>query len=34
VATALELKLRFFVTFDRRQQQLAGAVGLKLVVPK
>lgn len=31
VATALELGLRDFLTFDRRQQQLARAVGLKLV---
>lgn len=34
VATALELGLRDFVTFDRRQQQLARATGLRLVVPK
>ena len=34
VATALELGLRDFVTFDRRQQQLARAVGLKSVVPR
>jgi predicted nucleic acid-binding protein len=31
VACALELKLRHFLTFDGRQQQLAAAVGLKLV---
>ena len=31
VATALELGLRYFLTFDRRQQQLAQASGLKLV---
>lgn len=31
VATALELGLRYFVTFDRRQQHLAQATGLKLV---
>jgi predicted nucleic acid-binding protein len=31
VATALELGLRDFVTFDRRQRQLAEAVGLKVV---
>jgi hypothetical protein len=29
VATALELGLRVFVTFDRRQRQLAKATGLK-----
>ena len=34
VATALELGLRDFVTFDRRQQQLARAVGLKVVAPR
>lgn len=34
VATALELGLRDFVTFDQRQQQLARATGLKLVTPK
>ena len=34
VATALELGLRYFVTFDRRQQQLAGAMGLKLLTPR
>ena len=33
VATALELGLRDFVTFDGRQQQLAGAVGLKVIKP-
>jgi len=33
VATALELGLKDFVTFDRRQQQLARAVGLKVVTP-
>jgi predicted nucleic acid-binding protein len=31
VACALELKLRHFLTFDVRQQQLATAVGLRLV---
>jgi predicted nucleic acid-binding protein len=31
VATALQLGFRQFLTFDRRQQQLARAVGLKLV---
>lgn len=34
VATALELGLRNFVTFDRRQQQLARVMGLKVVTPK
>jgi predicted nucleic acid-binding protein len=33
VASAIELNLRYFVTFDLRQQQLAKAVGLKLIVP-
>lgn len=33
VASALELGLRFFVSFDDRQQKLARAVGLKVVVP-
>lgn len=33
VATALELGLRCFVTFDGRQRQLARAAGLKLVTP-
>ena len=32
VASALELGLRRFVTFDDRQQKLARAVGLKVVV--
>jgi predicted nucleic acid-binding protein len=32
VACALELQFRRFVTFDRRQQQLARAAGLKLIV--
>lgn len=32
VASALELGLRRFVSFDERQQQLARAVGLKVVV--
>jgi predicted nucleic acid-binding protein len=31
VACALELRLRHFLTFDDRQQQLAVAAGLKLV---
>ena len=34
VATALELGLRDFLTFDRRQQQLARAAGLKPVAPR
>lgn len=33
VATALELGLRTFVTFDRRQRQLAKAAGLKALTP-
>jgi predicted nucleic acid-binding protein len=33
VATALELGVRAFVTFDRRQAQLARAVGLRTVTP-
>lgn len=33
VASALELGLKRFVTFDGRQQKLARAVGLKVVVP-
>ena len=33
VATALELELRNFVTFDRRQQQLARVAGLRVVTP-
>lgn len=31
VACALELKLRYFLTFDERQQKMAAASGLKLV---
>jgi predicted nucleic acid-binding protein len=31
VACALELKLRYFLSFDQRQQKLAVATGLKLV---
>ncbi len=31
VASALELKLRHFLTFDDRQQQLAAAAGLKVL---
>ena len=34
VATALELGLRSFVTFDHRQQRLARATGLKPMTPK
>lgn len=34
VACALEMKFRNFLTFDARQQQLAKAVGLKLIIPK
>jgi hypothetical protein len=33
VASALELGLRRFVSFDERQQKLARAVGLKVVMP-
>jgi predicted nucleic acid-binding protein len=33
VASALELNLARFATFDARQQKLARAVGLKVVVP-
>jgi predicted nucleic acid-binding protein len=33
VASALELELRNFVTFDRRQQDLARAVGLRVIAP-
>jgi len=33
VASALELRLRTFVTFDQRQQKLARAAGLKLMIP-
>lgn len=34
VAAALELGLRDFITFDRRQQRLARAAGLKVMAPK
>lgn len=34
VATAVELGLRTFVTFDRRQQQLARVAGLKVLTPR
>jgi predicted nucleic acid-binding protein len=33
VASAIELGFRNFLTFDLRQQELARAVGLKLIVP-
>jgi predicted nucleic acid-binding protein len=33
VASALELGLKHFVTFDNRQGKLAAAAGLKVVVP-
>jgi len=33
VASALELQLPYFVSFDLRQQKLAQAVSLKLIVP-
>lgn len=33
VASAVELELKHFATFDTRQQQLARAAGLKLVTP-
>ncbi len=33
VASALELKMRFFVTYDKRQENLARAVGLKTLTP-
>ena len=33
VASAIELELKYFATFDTRQQQLARAAGLKLVTP-
>ncbi len=34
VASAVELELKNFATFDLRQQQLARAVGLKVIVPQ
>ena len=34
VATAIELKLPSFITYDRRQQRLARAAGLKVLAPK
>jgi predicted nucleic acid-binding protein len=33
VASAIELELKHFATFDVRQQQLARAAGLKLITP-
>src|ERR1700678_853050 len=33
VASALELNLGYFLTFDVRQQKLAKAVGLKPIIP-
>ncbi|MGH8139325.1 MAG: type II toxin-antitoxin system VapC family toxin [Steroidobacteraceae bacterium] len=33
VASALELQLKYFATFDVRQQQLARAAGLKIITP-
>jgi len=33
VASAVELNLRYFLTFDLRQQKLAKLVGLKLLIP-
>lgn len=33
VASALELDLKRFVSFDHRQQQLARAIGLRVVIP-
>lgn len=33
VASALELELKYFATFDERQRQLARVAGLKLVSP-
>jgi predicted nucleic acid-binding protein len=33
VASAVELEFRYFATFDVRQQQLARAAGLKVIVP-
>jgi len=33
VASAIELELKHFTTFDVRQQQLARAAGLKLITP-
>jgi predicted nucleic acid-binding protein len=33
VASAIELELKHFVTFDTRQQQLARSAGLKIIKP-
>ena len=33
VASALELEFKHFATFDVRQQQLAQAAGLKIIIP-
>jgi hypothetical protein len=33
VASAVELDFKWFMSFDRRQQRLATAVGLKLISP-
>jgi len=33
IASAVELNLRYFVTFDVRQQKLAKTVGLRLIIP-
>ena len=33
VASAAELEFKYFTTFDVRQQQLAKAAGLKIIVP-
>jgi len=33
VASALELKFKRFLTFDSRQQALAGETKLKVIVP-
>jgi predicted nucleic acid-binding protein len=33
VASALELEMRSFVTYDKRQESLARAVGLKTLAP-
>jgi hypothetical protein len=32
-ASAVELELKYFVTFDLRQQKLARAAALKLILP-
>ena len=33
VASALELEMRYFVTYDKRQENLARIVGLKTLAP-